>query len=307
MNEEVVGGDAGLAGIQQLAPYDFAGGRVEVGRAVHDAGTFAAQFERYGGQMGGRLLHHRASEGRTAREEDVVETAIQQAVRGGVVALEYPHVLRREYLPYDVGQKPAGVCRGGGGFQHHAVACGDRARQRIEGELEGVVPRRHDEHHPFRLADDAARRGKEKGRRGHPPAAGPAFQVPQLVADFGQHDGRFADVGLFAGFVQVGVQGLRRFRLAGLYGFQQPAQVFFPECELPGVPFGIEGPHRIESFRNRCRHVRSVSVAVLPRCPRRRGPWGFSRLAGRPGFRWRPPAIPGPMVSPELFAAIVAP
>lgn len=239
---------------RRLAPRDFAGGRIEVGRAVHDAGAFAAQFERYGCQVCRRLLHHRASEGRSAREEDVVETILQQFGCLGMVAVENRHVVRGKYLAEDVPDEAAGTGRGCGGFQRHAVPCGERPHQRVEGELEGIVPRRHDKHHPLRFPNDAARGGEEEERGRHPPAAGPALQMPQLVAYFGQHNGRLADIRLFRRFVQVGVQGFRYLLLVCLYGLLQSAQVLFAECGFPRVPFGVEGPHRVEPFPDGCCH-----------------------------------------------------
>ena len=171
-----------------------------------------------------------------------------------MVAVENRHVVRGKYLAEDVPDEAAGTGRGCGGFQRHAVPCGERPHQRVEGELEGIVPRRHDKHHPLRFPNDAARGGEEEERGRHPPAAGPALQMPQLVAYFGQHNGRLADIRLFRRFVQVGVQGFRYLLLVCLYGLLQSAQVLFAECGFPRVPFGVEGPHRDEPLPDGCCH-----------------------------------------------------
>src|SRR5690606_14271343 len=46
VDEHVVGGDAGLAGVQQLPPGDAPGGDVDAGAAVDDHRRLAAELER---------------------------------------------------------------------------------------------------------------------------------------------------------------------------------------------------------------------------------------------------------------------
>ena len=261
--EKVVGGDAGLAGVQELAPCDFACRNVEVGRAVYDAGAFAAEFERDGGQMRRRLLHDRAAERGAAREENVVEAVFEQFGGFVVAAVEDRDVFRREDLLDEFPYQAAGVCRGRGGFQRHAVARSQGPDQRVERELERVVPRCHDEHDTFRFADDAARRGKEKERGTHPPAPRTAVHVAELVADFGQHDARFGEVGLFGRFVQVGVQCGRNLLFAGPDRIVESVQVPFSECGIPRMSFGVESFQCAEPFLCRCCH-RCVVYGASP-------------------------------------------
>ena len=67
VDEHVVGRDAGLAGVEELAPGDPAGGDVEVGAGVHVGGRLAAQLEDGRGEVLGGGLRHDAADGGRAR------------------------------------------------------------------------------------------------------------------------------------------------------------------------------------------------------------------------------------------------
>ena len=76
--EEIVGGHAGLAGIEGLPPHDAPRSQLQIGLRPHDARTFPAQFERDGRQAFGRTHHDLAAESPSARVEDMVEPLRQQ-------------------------------------------------------------------------------------------------------------------------------------------------------------------------------------------------------------------------------------
>ena len=73
LDHHIVGGDAGLPRVQQLAPDDAlrCRGVVEVG--VHDGGRLAAQLQRHRRQVLRRRPHHELADGGRAGEENVVE------------------------------------------------------------------------------------------------------------------------------------------------------------------------------------------------------------------------------------------
>ena len=72
INQYVVRSNAGLSGIQGLAPGEALRGQLEVGVGRDDAGALPAQFQHHGGQVLGGGLHYETSEGRAAGEEDDV-------------------------------------------------------------------------------------------------------------------------------------------------------------------------------------------------------------------------------------------
>lgn len=96
MDEEIVGGDAGLPRVERLAPGDALGGKGYVGRAVDDAGALASQLEDDGGEMLGGGLHHHLAQGGAAGEEDEVEALGKECLVDLTVTLHHGNVLGRE-------------------------------------------------------------------------------------------------------------------------------------------------------------------------------------------------------------------
>jgi hypothetical protein len=66
VHQHVIGGDAGLAGVDEFAPNDATGGGGDIGARVDDAGTLAAELQGHRGQVRGGGTHDDApgSEGR---------------------------------------------------------------------------------------------------------------------------------------------------------------------------------------------------------------------------------------------------
>ena len=83
LDEHVVGGDARLAGVDELAPRDPAGGDLDVGVGGDDRRALAAELERDRREVLGGGRHHDAADGAVAGVEDVVEPLLEQ--RGGLV------------------------------------------------------------------------------------------------------------------------------------------------------------------------------------------------------------------------------
>ena len=159
MHQGVVRGDAGLPGVEKLAPGDAFGSEVHVGTAVHDGGAFAAEFQGDGHQPWGCHGQHLAPNGRATGEEDVVEAEGFHHRRKhiGSRALHHQHLFRAEGFCDDLLQHGGGVRGLLTGFHHRAVACGDGAHQGRKHQQGRVVPRCDDEHHAQRLRmDDAA-------------------------------------------------------------------------------------------------------------------------------------------------------
>ena len=78
INQHVIRCNAGLAGIQGLAPGEALRGQLEVGVGRDDAGALAAQLQHHGGQVLGGGFHHEVPEGRAAGEEDDVPALCKQ-------------------------------------------------------------------------------------------------------------------------------------------------------------------------------------------------------------------------------------
>lgn len=111
VGEDVVGRDAGLTGVEELAAGEPVGDDGQVGPAVDERRGFPAQFERDRGEVFGGGPHHDAADGAVAGVEDVVEALCQQ--RGGLLdgALD-----DRDGVGVQVpGQQPRDDGRGGGG------------------------------------------------------------------------------------------------------------------------------------------------------------------------------------------------
>jgi hypothetical protein len=153
----VVGGEAGLAGVQELGVEDARGGLVDVEVVGDDRRRLAAELERDRRQVLGGGAHDGAAGVGRAGEDQVIVGQRRELL--GAHAGEDRDDLLGEDGPHLLGEEPAQVLRVGGHLDHHAVARGQRAGERADGEKQRVVPRRDD-------ADDAL------GHRDHAVAAG---------------------------------------------------------------------------------------------------------------------------------------
>src|SRR3989338_5356829 len=72
-DEDVIAGDAGLAGVDDLGPDDASSGDGKVGVIEDDAGALAAELEGDGGEMLGGSSHDDLADEAAARVGDLVE------------------------------------------------------------------------------------------------------------------------------------------------------------------------------------------------------------------------------------------
>ena len=78
VHEHIIRRDAGLAAVEQLAERQTARGDAQIRSFIDDAGAFAAQFQRDGGEGFARGAHDLAADGHAAGEEDVIKPLMQQ-------------------------------------------------------------------------------------------------------------------------------------------------------------------------------------------------------------------------------------
>ena len=232
VDEQVVGGHAGLAAVKQLAEHQPFGGQVQPGGAVHNTGALAPQLQGDGGEVPGRPGHHLFAHLHPAGEEDIVEFLVQQSLILRPSALHHRDKLRRKALRQNPPEDRRGGRGVGRGLHHAAVAGGNGPDQGLDGEQKGVIPGRHNEHHPVGCRNGEAPGGElgqggEVGPVGHP-APQPLLHKRQLR----QGEAHLAHVALGGGLVQVGAQGGGNVPLVGRDGLPQA---------LEGCPAGGQG------------------------------------------------------------------
>ena len=237
---QVVGGDAGLAGVGELAPHDAAGGDGEVRALVHEHRGLPAQLEHGGRQVLGGGAGHDPAHGAVAGVEDQVEALLEQD-RGLLdTALDHSHP-----FVVQVGAQQVGECRGGrgchlAGLHDRGVAAGDRRDQGREGEVHRVVPRRDDQRGAQRLSAQLPGGGREHRPEGQGRGLQPGLQVLRGVRDLlGDH----ADLGhraLGAGLAQVLRERAGQARLLAAQAAAQRLELGQARLEAAGGA-GVEG------------------------------------------------------------------
>ncbi|BCG99279.1 hypothetical protein MesoLj131b_12790 [Mesorhizobium sp. 131-2-5] len=116
-----------------------------------------------------------------------------------------------------------------GRLDQHAVAGGERCRDRRDGKLEGVIPRRDDTDDTKRLRQEAIAARQERQGGGDTTLAHPAAQMRQCVADAGAHDKQFCKARLMRrAAAEVGVDRGANVGLMPLGQGQQALQAVFP-------------------------------------------------------------------------------
>ena len=105
VNQEVVGRDAALARVQELAPADAASRDVEVHLAIDDAGTLAAELERYRREMLSSCRHHHAGDTAAPGEEDVIELLGQKLGAFRHAAFDHLYARGIDVLGQQAGQQ----------------------------------------------------------------------------------------------------------------------------------------------------------------------------------------------------------
>ena len=231
VHKNVIGRDAGLPRVEELAPGDALARGAQLCRSVHDDGAFAAEFKGDGGQMLRRGAHDDPAHARTARKKDRIEAGAQQRRAVFGAAFGAGNVFLSEGLrdqPAQSGRRARRTLRRA---EHRAVACGDRRHERLQQQLHGVIERADDERTAIGSAFDAALCGEHRQRRAHADGLHPAFQVFQRMRDARQHEPDLGQPALRTAFAQV-----RRERL-----FQRGLP---PQERLPQF-FQLRPPERI--------------------------------------------------------------
>ncbi len=191
MKHQVVRCDAGLPGVETLAPGYALRGHLDVGVLVHDARALPAEFQHDRRKVLRRRSHHDPSERRASGEEDQIPAFLQQGRVDLAVALDdgdifiaesvFDHLLCYFGDVRDIRRR----------LQDRRAAGGNRSNQRSEKQLHRVVPRRDDQSCAQRLADDPAPRREHLQRSRLPLRPAPFPNVMNMPAYLSQ---KYADL-----------------------------------------------------------------------------------------------------------------
>ena len=108
-DEHVVGRDARLTRVQELAECDAPRRDLDVGGGVDDDGGFATELERQRGQMLRGRLHDDPADAAVAGVEDVVEPFGEERLRLGDATLDDRDTVGVEVLGHEARQRRGGV------------------------------------------------------------------------------------------------------------------------------------------------------------------------------------------------------
>ena len=109
MDKNIVRCDAGLAGVQRLAPCNAAGSYLKVCTLVYYAGTLATQLQNHRGEMLSCSSHNLTTQCRASGKEYHVKTAAKKYLIDLTVSLYYSNVILAENRLYHLLQS----CRNG--------------------------------------------------------------------------------------------------------------------------------------------------------------------------------------------------
>ncbi len=262
LDEHVVGGDARLAGVDELAPGDAPGGDVDVGVAADDRRALAAQLQGDRGEVLGCGAHHDPGDVAVARVDDVVE-ALGEQLGGLGDAAFHDDDGRVGEVGDQRGQRRCGVRGQLTGLEHHCVAGGDRGERRGEQQLHRVVPRGDHGDHAERLRADHRAARLHGHRRGHPVRLGPPLEVGERVGDVGLAEADLGDPRLQRRLAEVGGERAEQRLLVRAEQLVEALQ----RRPTPGQRLGA--PERnARGRRRRCRRSgRSVSSAQATDLP----------------------------------------
>ena len=158
VNENVVRGDADLAGVEEFGPHQAASGNSRICCLVHDDRGFPAEFEGDAARMRGGGGHHLLADGGRAGEVDVVEGEPEEVLGDLNAALNAEDFFWREDGLDNLGANGRNVRGELGGLQEGWAACGDGRHERTEKELQRVVPGCNDQGHALGLRANPRRR-----------------------------------------------------------------------------------------------------------------------------------------------------
>ncbi len=144
--KHIVWSDAGLAGIDEFAPNDALGSKINLRSGVDDAGTLSSQFKCHGSEVLGCRLHDKSPDGGTAGEENVIKFLGKQIFVGFPAPEHHRNVFFRKSLAQHFRYYLGGLRGMVGRFQNRAIACSQRPDQRSDRQLEGIIPGGDNQH-----------------------------------------------------------------------------------------------------------------------------------------------------------------
>ena len=298
-DQHVVRSDAGLAGIEELAPGDPSGGHLDVGVPGDDHRALATQLEGDRGQVTCAAaamttlptvvlpVKKRWSKGRSSRAVDYIDRS-----------LDHRHPLGIEIPGDEPGQRRRGGRGQLGRLHYHGVAGGHRGDQGGEGQLDGIVPGGDDQHRSLGLCH----RPRPPGKVGLPrPVHGgphPAGQVLPGVGGLGHHRHQVGHPGLESGLAEIVGHGLEEL---GLVFGDHPLD----PLQLRGAP----GRGLVRPARKVAVSRSNVAGHVGPGCWSDAGRPSARRIrAGRcPWWSWRPRPLSLPATVPAPGSAQSSP
>jgi hypothetical protein len=153
LHQQVVGRDAGLPGIEGLAPHQAPRRHRQVGVGQHHGRAFPPQLQGHRGEVLGRGGHHQPPHPLAASEKDVIEPLLQECLGRVAIAQHHLHGVRGEGRGDEIGDQLRGGWRLFRGFQHGGVARRQGTHQRLDAEVERIVPGADDQHTAQGFAD----------------------------------------------------------------------------------------------------------------------------------------------------------
>ena len=250
IDQHVVRGNTRLAGVEELRPRDPSRGDVDVGVGGHDRGALATQLERHRGEVLGRSGHDDAADRAVAGVEDVVELLTEQLGRLIDAPGDDLHDGGVEVLRDELGHQRRCGRRDLRRLEHHGVASCDGRHQGSEQQLEGVVPRRDDQHNPKWLGHDLRRTRLEGELHLHPLGRTPGVDVLDRRLDLAQHQPDLSCVRLHRGLAEVrGHRPQDRLLLLHQHALQL-AELRAPGLQITQHTTPLGGTQILHDFRN---------------------------------------------------------
>ena len=266
VHKDVVGCHTGLTGVAEPAPGDPPGGDLEGCVAVDQARRLAAELEDDRGEVLGGLLEHDLADVAAPREEDQVESFVQERLGLLGAPLDHRDGLRVEVARHQVSHQGRSVGRDFRRLQDRRIAAGQRTHQGRQEQVDGIVPGADDEHHAEGVVGRPGSAGLGQERRVLPLWPHPPVEVLERVVDLADHEADLGEIRLEPGLAEIGPERLADSRLLLL-------QERLQGLELRTAPGAGASPPAAEA-RPRLRHLfhdprsRSLSLSLpLPTPP----------------------------------------
>ena len=161
--EDVIDGEADLAGVESLRPHDPLGRRLDRKVRRDDRRRLAAELERHRRQVPRGVGHHCPAGRARPGEHEVVEGQGREGGAAAAAVVEEGELVLGEIFRRDLDQEFRKTPRILRHLDHRPVAGGENAGERRKAQQHRKVPRHDDPHDAKRLRDQAiARAGKRQ-------------------------------------------------------------------------------------------------------------------------------------------------